>query len=575
MLVSDFIVDFLAKKNVSHCFTVTGGFAMFLNDSFGKHDSIKNIYNHNEQGCGYSAIGYTKSSNKPCVVSTTAGVAATNTVSSILVAWQESLPILYITGQVNSHETIAANPTLRHYSGQDCNIVEIVKSITKYSVEIHDPLKIRYELEKLFYSMTSGRMGPCLISVPLNVQNANIDPNTLAGFEYPIIKYSNFASLELTDRPLIVAGNGIKQSNSEKHFKDFVEKYNIPFVVTYNGVDVVSSEHPLYIGRCGINGDRSGNFAMQNCNMLIIMGARMPLGVVGYNPATFSRCSKKIMIDIDESELNKTNISIDEKVHSDVRTYIKGCTVIPCDTTKWVESVTRWKHKWFRDLPPNVDSKSPYLFYHGLMKIIPDNTCLVSSSGAIHTPLVHSFNDFGKNVKFIMNSSTGDMGSEVPGSLGIYFNGLYKNVMCVVGDGSFMFNVQELQTIRHHNTNIKIIVMNNGGYESIRVTQRNYFAGNMCGTDSDSGLSFPDFKDISKAFGINYHKFSSFEKLTDIINCDECFIVEVECCGQDRHPKLSSFKAEDGAIKSRPLEDMYPFIDRNELKTEMCIDIIE
>ena len=583
MLLTDYISEYLTLKKIKYVFGVTGGYAMFLNNSLGINKDLKNIYTHNEQGAGYMAVGYSKSTNSPCVVSTTAGVAATNTISSVLVAWQESLPILYISGQVNNHETIKANPSLRHYSGQDCNICELVKSITKYSFEIHNAEEIKYHLDKIFFEFENGRKGPCFLSVPINIQNTQINPENLKGFEHSIpksIEFSDNMNLFLklineSKRPLILGGNGIKQSDSIDVFKQFLDKTNIPSVFSYNGVDIISTTSPFYVGRCGINGDRVGNFAIQNCDLLISLGCRLSLGVIGYNSKTFSRESKKIMIDIDKTELNKNNIELDLIINSDVKKVLSSILKLNLKKTDndWVDTTLRWKKKWFTQLPPNVDPKSPYKFYESFLKVVPNNSCLIGSSGAIHTPLIHSFNDYGKNIKFIMNSATGDMGSELPGSLGVYFSKLFDKVIAVIGDGSFMFNIQELQTISYHKPNIKIIIMNNGGYESIRVSQKNYF-GNILGTHEETGLSFPNFENIANAFNLNYFKFdSNFKNLEEVLNNDECTIIEVICCSQDRHPKLSSKKDEvTGVIVSKPLEDMFPFLDRDEFIKEMIVE---
>lgn len=583
MLLSDYVSEFVSSNGISHVFGVTGGYAMFLNNSFGTNGKLKNVFSHNEQGAGYTAVGYTKSSNKPCVVSTTAGVAATNTISSVLVAWQESLPILYISGQVNKTETVKSKPTLRHYSGQDCNICEIVKSITKYSYEIHDSSEIKYHLEKAMYELKNGRPGPCFLSIPIDVQNSQIEPENIKGFvpEDPVGGGEEIQKvvqmIRESKRPLLLAGNGVKMSGGVELFNKLIEKTGIPMVASYNGIDTLSSTSPRYIGRCGINGDRSGNFAIQNCDLLITLGCRMALCLVGYNRQTFSRESKKIMVDIDSNELAKDDIHIDLKICDDVKNFLSELTNqdLPKCENEWQNTTERWKTKWFNDIPPEVEKKSPYAFYREFMKVVPDSTCLISSSGAIHTPLVHSFNDYGKNIKFIMNSATGDMGSEVPGALGIHFTGLYDNVICVVGDGSFMFNLQELQTISHHNTNIKIVIMNNGGYESIRVSQKNYF-GNLLGTDASNGLSFPSFEKVADVFGFGYTLFDGdFTKLSEDFHKPGCKIIEVVCTSQDRHPKLSSKRDETtGQFVSRPLEDMFPFMDRDKFKDEMIVDII-
>lgn len=581
MLVAEFTSKFLENKQIENVFCVTGGYAMFLNNFIGINKNIKTSYFHNEQGAGYAAVGYAKSINKPCVVSTTAGVAATNTLSSVLVAWQESLPILYISGQVNSYDTIKHKGNIRHYSGQDCNICEIAKSITKYSYEIHDASEISYHLEKAYHELTTGRPGPCFISIPIDIQNTEINIDKLPSFTPNIELPPSYDMNEICDeikkskRPLLLLGGGVKISKAENILDEFLKQTQIPVVTTYNGIDCVSSESPLYIGRCGINGDRSGNFTVQNCDLLISLGCRLGLCVIGYNHTKFSRESKKIMVDIDQTELDKSNV--DFKINSDIKTFLHELIKldIPKCNDSWLEKTTKWKSMWFRDLPPDMNEKSPYNFYRHFMRYVPKNSCLVSSSGSIHTPLMHSFNDYGKNIKFIMNSATGDMGSELPGSLGMYLTGKFDNVICVVGDGSFMFNLQELQTISYHKTNIKIIIMNNNGYESIRVSQRNYF-GNILGTDDDSGLSFPNFSDVAHTFNLKYHLFEGDYDTLGKILCDEqCHIIEVKCTPQDRHPKLASKRNEKtGKLESRPLEEMTPFLDDKVFREEMIVNTI-
>lgn len=579
MLVCDYISHYVSSKNVSHVFGVTGGFAMFMNNSFGANKKLKNIYTHGEQGACYAAIGYAKATNSPCVVSTTAGVAAMNATAGLLVAWQESLPLLFISGQVNSRETIRMVGGVRHYSGQDCDVVTTVKNITKYAIEITNAREIKYHLDRIFYELEHGRKGPCWLSVPLDVQNCDIDVDTLEGFsvDNPVQRVPFVQAmkqmLENSKRPLIIAGNGVKLSDSCPAFEKFVTQFGIPFVTSYNGIDVMSSDSNLYVGRCGINGDRCGNFAVQNCDLLISMGCRLALGVVGYMHENFSRESKKIMIDVDENELNKDIIRIDLKIHENLAVVLDEMNSATLESTydDWSQKCLEWKRKWFRHLPPKIteDLVNPYYFYHDLCEVIPSNTCIISSSGTIHTPMVHSFKN-SKNIKFIMNSSTGDMGSELPGTLGIHVSGLFDRVIGLIGDGSIMFNIQELETIRYHKTNIKIIIMNNSGYESIRVSQKNYF-GNCYGTDDQSGISFPKFENVASTFGFKYHMYTDANTLEQILRDEHPWIIEVKCHGQDRFPKLSSSKNDQGQIVSKPLEDMYPFLDRDEFYENMCV----
>jgi len=316
--VSDYIISFLEKNNINTVFTITGGFSMHLNDSFGKSDNIDTYYQHHEQACGYSAVGYTKTNNKISVVCTTAGVAATNAVSPCLVAYQDSLPILFISGQVKSNESIRKINTtdmkLRHYAGADCDIISMVSDITKYSKEILDVNEIKDTLIKTIDNLINGRPGPVWLSIAVDIQGMMMEED-----EIPIIKIKTIENdlninnnlndinklLSESKRPIIIAGNGIKLANCTEKFTNFLNKYNIPIVVTFHGTDLIENNNNLFCGKVGLIGDRAGNFSLQNSDLVICLGCRMAQGIVGYRADWFAREAKIIYIDNDENELKK------------------------------------------------------------------------------------------------------------------------------------------------------------------------------------------------------------------------------------------------------------------------------
>jgi len=333
--ISDYVVDFFYKNGISTLFSLTGGFSMHLNDSFGKHGNYNIFYQHHEQACAYSATGFTKTNSTPCVVCTTAGVAATNAISPCLVAYQDSLPIVFISGTSKSVETTRTlekeNPKmkLRHYAGQDCDIISMVKSITKYAYEITEINEIPKVLKEAMQHMINGRPGPVWLSIPLDIQGYFMDEK-----EIPVIVKDVFSYKQNNDdlntinellseskRPLIIAGNGVKIGLCTKKFTDFFKKYKIPVVVSYQGTDLIKTDDPLYVGKVGLVGDRAGNFALQNCDLLISLGCRMSQGIVGYNLETFAREAKIIYMDIDENEIEKNNLNYKIKMHIDLESF--------------------------------------------------------------------------------------------------------------------------------------------------------------------------------------------------------------------------------------------------------------
>jgi acetolactate synthase-1/2/3 large subunit len=592
--VSDYIVDFLIKNGMDTLFELTGGFAMHLNDSFGKHGGYNIYYQHHEQASAYSATGFTKTNSKPCVVCTTAGVAATNAISPCLVAYQDSLPILFISGQSKSIELTRTlekeNPKmkLRHYSGQDCDIISMVKPITKYAYEITEISETPAILAEAIKHMINGRPGPVWISIPVDIQGYFMDEKEIPIIVKDIISQKpNYDELDFINklisesrRPLIIAGNGIKMGLCNEKFNNFLKKYNIPVVVSFHGTDLIKNDDPLYVGKIGLIGDRAGNFAMQNCDLLISLGCRMAQGIVGYNPDTYAREAKIIYIDNDENEIEKNNAKYTFKSNMDLNLFFDNYSY-ESDSEKhdaWVSKCSHWKNKWQFELPSNIDDDkgiNPYFALKKYFELAPENKITICSSGSIITNVWHMVK-IKKGDKFII-SSQGDMGFELTAAIGAQIAEPEKIVVPIFGEGSFQFNLQELQTIVHHKFPIKILLFNNNAYGANIITQSLYFK-NKYGSDNDSDLSFPSSEKIAKAYGIEYicaRKNEDLEQVFDyFLKAKEAIICEVFSCIQQRVPKLSAKKNDDGTFSSRPFEDMEPFLSSEELEKEMIVKIV-
>jgi acetolactate synthase-1/2/3 large subunit len=592
--VSDYIVDFFNKNGINALFTITGGFAMHLNDSFGKHGDYEIYYQHHEQACGYSALGYSKTNSRPSIVCTTAGCAATNAITPCLVAHQDSLPVLFISGQVKSNESVRAINTdtmkLRHYAGADCDIISMVTPITKYAKEILSVDEVKFVLIEAFNNLINGRPGPVWLSIPVDIQGLFIEIDETLDFvkinKSILTATVSFSDLELiynellaAKRPLIIAGNGIKLGNCTNKFNQFLKKHRIPVVVTILSTDLIETDNDLYAGKIGLIGDRHGNFTMQNCDLLISFGCRMAQGIVGYRSDWFAREAKIVYIDNDPNELEKTNLNYHLKINMDLNLFFDNYTdhFLAHDYESWIQKCIHWKNKWIFELPPqkNENIINPYFMLQKFYRCMPSNKITIASSGSIITNVWHMVRI--KEADKCIISSQGDMGFELPAAIGAQIACPEKMVIPILGEGSFQLNIQELQTIIQYKLPIKILVFNNGAYGAIEITQTTFFK-NKFGVDNSSGLSFPDTEKIAHAYGLQYISARKNEDIDDCLekfmDCKEAIILEVFCCIQGRYPRLNAIKNDDGTFTNRPFEDMDPFLSREELDEEMIVKMV-
>ncbi len=584
--VADYITNKISDMGVEHIFTITGGGAMFLNDAVLRNPKLSAVCGHHEQASAMSAVGYAKYSGKLGVVMPTTGCGCTNTITGLLDGWQDNVPMMFVSGQINSYQTMDNYDTpLRQIGVQEADVIAIVKSITKYAVLVKDPKTIRYHVERAIHEAFSGRPGPVWLDIPLDVQSAIIDPNELEGYEIPDtstkVTLNDFQQLlehqSTSKRPVILAGNGIRLSGAKEEFISFIEKYNIPVVNTYLAADLLPTDHPLNIGRVGIKGNRAANFALQNSDLLITIGTRLGIPVTGYIYENFAREAKIVVVDIDENEHKKDTIKIDQFIHADAKYFLENAE-LEYVSDSWSKTCLQWRDDWPVFLPEHMDDTDGISFY-GFMKVLSgcmgDDDIVVSDAGSayyVSSQAVH----LDKNQRYITSGAQADMGFTLPASIGVSVARGGKPVIGIVGDGSFQLNMQEIQTMVHNKLPVKMFVWNNNGYLSIRTTQRKFFDDGFIGTDVNSGISFPDLSKISYAYGIKYVKVSEIDNLEDKINetmsHDGPVICEVMCKEWDEVlPTIGSKKLPDGKMFSRPLEDMYPFLTREEFLSKMII----
>ena len=580
--------DYIAKRlkevyHVERLFMVSGGGAMHLNHSFGS--SIPYTANHHEQACAFAAEGYARVNQKLAVVNVTTGPGGLNCLNGVFGQWTDSVPVLYISGQVKYPTTMASCPDipLRQLGDQEVDIISCVTPLVKYAKMVTEPNEIKYHLDKAIYEATNGRKGPVWLDIPMNVQAAYIDEEDLIEFvePNPPLYESDFGllvdKLIHAKKPLIVAGHGIRLSDSINEFRNLLGRLQIPVVSTFNGCDILSYDSEYYIGTIGTIGQRAANFTVQNADFVLFLGTRNNIRQISYNWENFAKNAYKVVVDIDKAELDKPTLIPDLKINTDLNWFITNLcnfldktTFVPSNNSEWLKFSLNLKSKYSFENHPEHSQKgdviNPYYFTKMLTSKLKNNDTLVCANATPSICLfqVGQFNDY----RIIMNSGDASMGFGLPAAIGAFYQTKGKTVV-LEGDGSIMMNIQEIQTIAHNKLPIKIFVINNAGYSSIRQSQKNFFAGAMVGSGVDSGLSVPDFVSVANAFGIKsvrIDKYSDSEnKINEILACDGPILAEV-CVEKDYifAPKLSARTLEDGTIVSPSIEDMYPFLDRNE-----------
>lgn len=607
--LADYVADFLAAHGVTDIFSVVGGGAMHLNDALGHHEKLHVTYNHHEQACAMAAEAYARIDNRIAAVCVTTGPGGTNALTGVVGGWLDSIPMFIISGQVRYDTTaryaLAYTETpLRAMGDQEYDIVKSVEPMTKFATMIEDPKDIRYALEKGWHLATTGRPGPVWIDIPVNYQGGYIETEELAGYDPaeddvklppPVtddIVRTVLEKIKKARRPVFHAGYGIRLSGGYEVFRSVAEKLNIPVVTYWNAIDLIEDEHPLYCGRAGNMGDRPGNWAIQNADLVLAVGTRISIRQVGYNWKTWARAAEVIMVDIDRAEMKKPTLHVDMPIWADAKDFLEKLSsaaekeALPVHPGgEWLDTCQRWKREYPAVLPrqweENGKTANVYAFVRYLSSRLPENSLTAVSNGACCVVGNQAY-VIQKGSRVANNSAIASMGYGLPAAIGTCLGGGKKTTICLEGDGSIMMNLQELQTILTNRLPIKIFLINNDGYHSIRITQTNLFS-NHCkvGIGPESGdLSFPRFDKLAQAFGYPYYSAHSNAEMKAVV--DQVLAAEgpVFCeiftdTAQVWEPKSSTKRLEDGTLVSPPLEDLAPFLPREELERNMFIPLID
>ncbi len=605
--LADYVANFLVEHGVSDVFSVVGGGAMHLNDALGHHPNLTVTYNHHEQACAIAAEAYARLDNKIAAVCVTTGPGGTNALTGVLGGWLDSIPMFIISGQVRYDTTAKyalqyTGDRLRAMGDQEYDIVRSVEPMTKYATMIEDPNQIRFTLEKAWHLANTGRPGPVWLDIPVNYQGMYIETDELEGYDPteddsklpPKVSDDTIKTvidkIKSAKRPVFHAGYGIRLSGGYEVFRKVADKLNIPIVTYWNAVDLIEDDNPLYVGRAGNMGDRPGNWAIQNADLILAIGTRISIRQVGYNWKTWARNAEVIMVDIDRAEMKKPTLHVDMPIWADARDFLQklneSLTAEKLFTDlNWLETCQSWKKnypvvdesKWL----DKGDGANVYAFMKYMSSQLPENSLTAVSNGACCVVGNQAY-VIKKGSRMANNSAVASMGYGLPAAIGTCIGGGRKETICLEGDGSIMMNLQELQTVLTNKLPIKIFLINNSGYHSIRITQNNLFKDHCkVGIGEESGdLSFPKFEKLAKAFGYKYYSAHNNDEMKTVV--DEVLKLEgpVFCeiftdTNQVWEPKSATKRLEDGTLVSPPLEDLAPFLPREELRKIMLVPMME
>jgi len=590
--LSDYVARRLVEHGVKHVFMISGGGSMHLNDAVGKCEGLEYICSHHEQASAMGAEGYTRVSDKLGVAVVTTGPGGTNTLTGVIGQWLDSIPALYISGQVKFKTTIASCPEagLRQLGDQEINIVDIVRPVTKFAQMLKDPYQVKHVLDKAIHTAKTGRPGPVWIDIPLDVQAALIDESKLAPYEpqAPVSFKSGVEGqaaktvemLRAAKRPVLIVGHGVRVAGAQKLFEKLADVLKIPALATFAGFDLVPNDSPWFAGRIGTVGTRGGNFSLQNADLVLSLASRNNIRQASYDWGNYASKAKKIVVDIDPSELIKPTVKPDLSVRADIGDFMAALLdeVPPAgigDFSGWLKWCRERSERYpvvleeYKQLKTKVN---PYHFMETLTGMLPSETSVVAGNGSACVCLFQA-GIVKKGQRSFWNSGCASMGYDLPAAIGACF-GSGGEVVCLAGDGSIMMNLQELATAAYHKLPLKIFVLNNGGYVSIRQTQENFFESRYVACDPGSGVGFPDFVQVGKAFGLHTEIIDCVadmkEKLARVLAVKGPALCEVRLPADHKFiPKLSSEKKPDGSMVSKPLEDMWPFLDREELQSNV------
>jgi acetolactate synthase-1/2/3 large subunit len=598
MKLSNYVIQFLADRGIKHAFLVVGGGAMHLNEALGR-SSIIPICNLHEQASSIAAENYSKATNHLGFALLTTGPGSTNAITGLAGAWLDSTPTFFVSGQVKRADRMfhpdGTPMGVRQVGVQEVDIVSVVTPLTKYAVTVLEPNDIRYHLEKALYLALHGRPGPVWIDIPLDVQAFPLEePSTLRGFDPtelgtptdPHLAEAVSAAIDAlnkSERPMLLIGNGIRLSRAEAEMEKLLRVLDIPVEVTWLAIDMIADDDPLYVGRPGTIAQRGANFAVQNCDYLLSIGARQDRVVTGFSPAGFAREAYKVMVDIDPAELGKMGGVIHTPVCADAGDFIREMLaqqhkIVRKPRTEWKQRCADWRARYPIVLPEHraAGRVSVYNMSEVMSEILDEGDFYVSGSSGTAIELFLLAFRVKKNQRIFHTTALGSMGFGIAAAIGACLGGGGRRVVCVDGDGGFQFNIQELETVRRLNLPIKFFVLNNEGYGSIRASQKVFFGETVIGCDEATGQTLPDIRKVAEAYGIRTDIITSQDNLATQIRrvidtpgpvvCDVHIVLD-----EIRQPRLASTQLPDGSFVSKPLEDLWPFLSREEFLENMII----
>lgn len=591
----DYLMDCIYDAGAHHAFFVPGTGCMFLTDALARKKELTAISVHHEQAAGMAALTYAKRNETlgACVVTT--GCGGTNAVTACLHAWQDNVPCVFISGQAARNQTVRNAPVpLRQMGRQEADIIAIVESITKYAVMLNDPDEVAYEIGKAIYMAKEGRKGPVWIDVPMDIQNAIIDTDTQRQFtapesKLPIISDNemNWLCQELSQakRPVLMIGQGVRMAGAIKEMELVVEKYQIPVVYSRLGHDVLDTDNPLSIGMVGMLGaSRAGNFAVQNADFVLCIGSRLSIDTTGYEYEKFARNAKLVVVDIDEIEHQKQTVKIDMFILSDAKSFLIKLidANLKLDIKDYAAKCKHWKEIFPICNPYNPESETidMYYFVDSLSKVLPENGTVISDAGNSFFTVSPTIRTKRKlNQRSLTSGGQAEMGYSLPAAVGAAYAEPNGPVAAISGDGSVMMNIQEFETLAYNQPNVKLFIMNNNGYSSIRHLQVGAFRGRVIGCDPSCGIGFPSFEKVATAFGLQYARLEGShdlpERIAKVLNMEGPVVCEVMCDVDQQFLNVSTAKNSQNRFVTRPLEDQAPFMDRDLFNKEMIVPILD
>lgn len=589
--VADFIISYLESIGVRDLFTVSGGGSIFLNDAMAANPNVRYYCCHHEQAVSMATEAYARVRRDLGVSVVTTGPGGTNAITGVTCSWTDSVPHLVLSGQVFLNQTIRQTG-VRQLGVQEINIIDIVRPVTKFAVMVEDVGKIKYFLQKAIHIAKTGRPGPVWLDIPANIQNARVDETKLESFDPAELKPVEVDQdlkervrevvqfLKSAKRPLVHVGQGVSIACAVDDFMKLIETHRLPFVTARNANDMVATDHDLYVGRSGTFAQRGANFAVQNSDVYLAVGTRLSLPQTGYNSKDFARNARRVMVDIDKSELNKDTLDIHLKIHADAKAFLKELNAqletVKLDTREWVGRCRQWVRKYPVVLPEYKDQKgsvNSYYFVDVLSDLLTPEDVVVTDMGIAFQGTHQAFR-VKKGQRLFTNCGFAPMGWGLPASVGACVAHQNRRTICIAGEGGLQMNIQELATIMHYQLPVKLFVLNNGGYLTIKQTQEYGFGGRLMGCNEDSGLSFPDMEKIAEAHRMKFVRLNDQkplkEKVQEILDHPGPAICEIVMDpNQAQIPKFLARRRPDGTTEPTPLEDLYPYLDREEFKGNM------